>query len=327
MKTLDELKAFFESDLRPDLQDLESLRLKKIKKTRTLRIIMLPLIFIPVGLLGIGHMTGEDIFNVIIFQFLYIVAIVITWALMHSRIFNSYRPPEFKTVIMSRIVKFINPELKYDPQKHISIKDYLDSRIFYHGRSTYDTGDDLVTGSIGKTNFAFSEIKSYEKWTNSKGNECETTFFHGLFFFADFNKRFKGMTFILPSTKVRRYGKVLGNYFHSRKKNYGELVKLEDPRFEKEFVVYSGDQIEARYILSTDLIKRICDYRKKTQKDIHISFVNNRVHVAVSYSYNLFEINLNMSLLDFRIIQGYFEDMLHAIGIVEDLNLNTRIWN
>ena len=111
------------------------------------------------------------------------------------------------------------------------------------------------------------------------------------------------------------------------KKNYGELVKLEDPRFEKEFVVYSHDQIEARYILTPALMQRIWEYRKKSGKETYFSFVNNRIYVAIEYINDVFEANLYKSLIDFGCIQEYYEDMAHAIGIVEDLNLNTRIWN
>jgi hypothetical protein len=326
MKTLAELQAFYESDLRPELQDMESLRLKKRKKIRILEYIMKPLIFAPAGLIVIGNMTGEDIFDAIIFQFFYMIFILVIMILIRTNIYNSYKPPEFKTLIIERIVKFIDPKLTYEPKKHISIDDYLKSRVFYFGKNTCYSGDDLVTGSIGKTNFAFSEIHSYDIIRDSKGNERIYYIFHGLLFFANFNKNFKGMTFISPRKKIMKFGKMRVNYLQSRmRKSDGELVKLEDPRFEKEFVVYSNDQIEARYILSTALMKRICDYREKTGKYIHISFVDDRVHVAIAYPHSLFEVDV-YTPLDFGLIQEYYEDMLHPIGIVEDLNLNIRIW-
>ncbi|MFT5169968.1 MAG: hypothetical protein ACI8Q2_000583, partial [Candidatus Omnitrophota bacterium] len=42
---------------------------------------------------------------------------------------------------------------------------------------------------------------------------------------------------------------------------------------------------------------------------------------------NLFEPRIFKTLLDFKPIEEYFEDLSFAIGIVEDLNLNTRIWS
>ena len=107
----------------------------------------------------------------------------------------------------------------------------------------------------------------------------------------------------------------------------GELVKLEDPEFERHFSVYSNDQIEARYILSMSLMKRIVDFKQRTGRKIYMSFVGSKVFVAISYRRNLFEPRIFKTLLDFEPIRQYFEDLELAIGIVDDLNLNTRIWS
>lgn len=106
----------------------------------------------------------------------------------------------------------------------------------------------------------------------------------------------------------------------------GSLIKLEDPEFEKMFVVYGDDQIEARYILSTSLMRRIVDFKKKSKRTIYISFVGSKIYVAVSYSRNLFEPRIFKTLLAFSPIKEYFEDLELVYGLVEDLNLNNRIW-
>jgi hypothetical protein len=107
----------------------------------------------------------------------------------------------------------------------------------------------------------------------------------------------------------------------------GELIKLEDPEFESHFVVYGTDQIQARYILSMSLMERIVEFRKKTGRKIYLSFVGSKVFAAVSYTKSLFEPRLFRTLLDFDPICEYFRDLQLAIGIVDDLNLNTRIWS
>ena len=105
----------------------------------------------------------------------------------------------------------------------------------------------------------------------------------------------------------------------------GQLIKLEDPEFENHFVVYGDDQIQARYILSMSLMERIVEFRKKTGRKIYLSFVGSKVFVAASYTKSLFEPRLFRTLLDFEPIREYFEDLQLTIGIVDDLNLNTRI--
>ncbi|MHC4587019.1 MAG: DUF3137 domain-containing protein, partial [Planctomycetota bacterium] len=82
-----------------------------------------------------------------------------------------------------------------------------------------------------------------------------------------------------------------------------------------------------RYILSTSLMERIVEFKKKTGRKIYLSFVGSKVFVAVSYTKSLFEPRLFRTLVDFESVREYFEDLQLTIGIVDDLNLNTRIWS
>ena len=119
-----------------------------------------------------------------------------------------------------------------------------------------------------------------------------------------------------------RFGRTL----QSKNKKRGQLIKLEDSEFEKYFVAYGDDQVQARYILSTSLMKRIVSFKKNTKRQIYLSFIGSKIYVAISYTKNLFEPKLHKTLLDFKPIQEYFEDLQLVLSIVNDLNLNTRIW-
>jgi hypothetical protein len=118
------------------------------------------------------------------------------------------------------------------------------------------------------------------------------------------------------------FGKMLQSWNIGRP----DLVKLEDPEFEREFVVYGNDQIEARYILSTSLMRRILDFKQKTGTKIYLSFTGSKVYVAVPINRNMFEPKYFSSISDFSPILDYYRDLEFSVGIVEDLNLNTRIW-
>jgi hypothetical protein len=165
--------------------------------------------------------------------------------------------------------------------------------------------------------------------TDSKGNTHTEwhTIFKGLLFVGDFNKNFQRTTVVLPDYAEKLLGrwgqKLQGLTFLSDLK----LVKLEDPQFEHEFVVYSQDQVEARYILSTSLMERIVEFKTRTRKDISLSFVGSKVFVAVPHAEDMFEPRLFRTLLDFEAIRQYFEDLNVGVEVVEDLNLNTRIWS
>jgi hypothetical protein len=51
------------------------------------------------------------------------------------------------------------------------------------------------------------------------------------------------------------------------------------------------------------------------------------VFVAISFTRNLFEPKLFSSLIDFENVREYYDDLALAVDIVDDLNLNTRIWS
>jgi hypothetical protein len=186
-----------------------------------------------------------------------------------------------------------------------------------------------VSGTMGKTAMRFSEVHAEYKTESrdSKGHRKTHwhTIFKGLFFIADFNKEFRGRTVVLPDTAERllgRFGKMLQKMNVSR----DDLVKLESPEFEKEFAVYGTDQVEARYILSTSLMERILNFKRKTRVPVSVAFVHSNVYVALQTRKNMFEPRIFRTLVNFDIVAGYLEDLRLAVGIVEELNLNTRIW-
>jgi len=242
-------------------------------------------------------------------------------------LWKKYRA-EFKEQVIKEIIKFINSSLSYSPTEKISQGEFVKCGIFKTQIDRY-RGDDLVRGTIGSTQMEFSEIHAEYKTTtvDSKGRRRTQwhTIFKGLLFSADFNKDFNVKTYVLTDTAEKMFG-FLGTKLQKMNKSRGELIKLEDPEFESEFAVYSEDQVESRYILSPSLMDRILSFKKQTNKNIQLSFVDSRLYVTVPYSKALFEPKLFGEMIDFEDIQEYHSDLNLVIGIAENLNLNTRIW-
>ena len=142
--------------------------------------------------------------------------------------------------------------------------------------------------------------------------------FKGLFFRANFNKKFKGKTVVLPDalSKLQPFNTL-----------QRQLIKLEDSDFANLFIVYGSDQIEVRYILSTNLMEKLFKFRKKASRKLYAYFVENKIYIAIEYEEDLFEPKLFQSMLNFSPIREYFENLQLMISIVQDLNLNRRIWS
>ncbi|MFH1460160.1 MAG: DUF3137 domain-containing protein [Candidatus Omnitrophota bacterium] len=317
MKTVQELHEFYQTKLLADISILEKERIKVANKLFKYGIIVGGIALLLTGV--VFYYQARDLRA-------YIVPGAVGMAI-YGMIYNwqtkNYKC-DFKLKIIQKIVGFIDPQLKYDPYSCIPQQRFKFSGIFRHSIDKY-RGDDLVCGVLGKTKIEFSEICAEYETRDNKGNRHTHTIFKGLFFIADFNKDFQGTTYVLPD-KVEKIFGGLGAFLQKADKRRGELVKLEDAVFEKAFVVYAEDQIEARYILSPSLMARILDFKKKTNKDIYLSFIKSNVYVAIPYGKDLFEPQIFKTLNDFNPIKEYYEDLVLAVSIVDDLNLNTRIW-
>ncbi len=278
---------------------------------------------------GLGILLLQEVSPIFLLPFVIVAIGLVIYASMQ---WTRYRQT-FKREVITMLVKSINPSLMYDPKGSISYNEYMQSQIYLHDVDRFE-GEDFVSGTIGATPFRFSELHS-EYVTTSTDKDGHThrnwhTIFQGIFFIADFNKHFNGTTVVLPDSAEKLFGRI-GQKFQelSGKLTFkrGDLVKLEDPEFERHFVVYGSDQIEARYILSTSLMQRIVDFRQRSGRRVALSFVNSVINVAIEDSRNKFEPPLFGSLLKGDYINEYLADLRFVLGIVDDLNLNLRIWS
>lgn len=200
---------------------------------------------------------------------------------------------------------------------------FTNSSLFSNQAPDSFAEEDCIEGKWGETQLYFSEIKAAGKSSDNKYRFN----FQGLFFQANFNKSFQGRTVVVPDFAERNLGALGRMLQYWNKQHADELIKLEDPEFERLFAVYGTDQIEARYILSTSLMQRLVELRHKVQQEIRVSFVDNHIYIAIPSAHqDLFEPTFLQSVVDFKPVMEYFETIQMMIGIVEDLKLNRRIW-
>jgi len=314
MKTLDQLREFYETALLPDLRSLEERR-----RAAARQMLILGCVAVAVAALALVLLPRTGPVGILL-----VMAVLIGAGVLGSRMTKGFRGV-FKVTVIARLVRFLDENLQYSPHQGLPQAVFQQADLFKQHIDRY-TCEDQVVGKIGATEIAFSEVHAEYKTRDSKGRADWHTIFRGILFVADFNKHFQGKTVVLPDTAQRLLGG-LGQRLQSWTPGRDDLVRLEDPELEREFVVYGSDPIEARYVLSPSLMERILQFRRKTGKRIALSFVGSEVFVALPYTKNLFEPRLFSTLLDFGTVAHYFEDLQLAMGIVEDLNLNTRIWS
>jgi hypothetical protein len=234
----------------------------------------------------------------------------------------------FKYLVLGLLVRSLDEGLTYSAFHSITPAEFEESRLFPHYYDRF-RGEDLVEGCLGQTRLKFSEVHAEYKSSDGK-NQTWHTIFRGLFFVADFNKQFFGETVVLPDNlqaPLGRFGQTLQALGAKLTTQRGDLVKLEDPDFEREFVVYSTDQIEARYLLSNSLMRRILNFQRKTARSLYVSFAGGKIYVAVPCHKNMFEPSIFRSALSHAPLQEYLNDLRLMTGLVDEFDLNTRIWS
>lgn len=137
--------------------------------------------------------------------------------------------------------------------------------------------EDRVTGTRNGVDFEFFEAHLEQRRTTRDSNgQTRTSWvsvFRGQCLKFEFHKDFAGRTMVLRDAGImNRFG---GGRDMDR-------VKLESPDFEKAFEVYSTDQVEARFLLTPDLMQRLVDLETVFHgAGLRCAFVDGEMFVAL----------------------------------------------
>ena len=144
--------------------------------------------------------------------------------------------------------------------------------------------------------------------------------FRGLFAYAILPKKINGTVIILPD-KLTSHLDYLAETIQAMKTIDGcKLVKLEDPEFERRFVVYSTDEILARYILTPLMMQQMTSLHSKYNRDIMLSFDADKFYFSVPMPEGLLTLG-NKSITGRKSIQVIYDNVTVAQSILQELRL------
>ena len=223
------------------------------------------------------------------------------------------------------------------------------------------SNDDSFKGKYNGVNFVISETKLVNQ-TGSGKNRRRRTIFKGIIINFESNKTIRNKTiittkwdmhtarmgkwmffssilplfayiYLFPELKILLIAAValaIIAIFTFFSKGNGEVmdeVNLEDPVFEKKFNVYSSDQVEARYLITTAFMERFNNLNTAFgAKKAKCSFFDNTIMFAISTHKNLFEIgNLFMRLDDPNRITKFFNEIASILILVDYFKLDEHI--
>lgn len=142
--------------------------------------------------------------------------------------------------------------------------------------------------------------------------------FRGVFVEFDMNKNFEAHTFVLEKAKTNRGIKFDRSKF--------EDVILEDPSFMQKYEVYSNNQVEARYVLTTGFIERFLNMKMAFKaKYIRASFKDGKIIIAIDAGRDLFQMANLSKDSDADTFTELFDEILSVLELINILKLNQHI--
>lgn len=254
---------------------------------------------------GEFHYHGDLPLGTVFFALLILIAIVSSPMFLYKR--------KAKNQVMPEFIKYFG-DFEYTFMNCIDDDTIRKSLLF--DRYNTHLGDDYFCGCFQEVGMTVSEENLQFAERQEKSISIQKVF-NGIIILLEMNKNFAGQTVVLKD-------KGIFNAFNQIKGL--QKIALEDSLFEKEFEVYSNDQLEARYLLTTAFMERMLKVRQayKSRK-IQFSFFDNKLLIAIDCKKNMFEsTSLFRKTTDRKLIDETFEQIISVMAIIELLKLNRR---
>jgi hypothetical protein len=223
-------------------------------------------------------------------------------------LFSYYK--RHKEILLPLIADFFG-DFSYEYQPNIQ-KDVLEKSLILKLSDKFQI-DDAFIGKYKDVDVNILEYNTFKKRILTNRTEDYQKDKHGILFWAAMNKHFTGQTIVVKDKGI--FNKM--NIYKGMKP-----VKIESTIFEKKFEVYSTDQIEARYILTTVMVECMLKLKKDFSK-IEYSFFENHILINIETKKNMFECNsFFTSMLNRQQIDKIFTEFYLIFSIVNTLRLN-----
>jgi hypothetical protein len=199
----------------------------------------------------------------------------------------------------------ICPKYKYEELKNHSKINYDNIYVEFISYKLYDGIFGKIHNLLFSTNKTIREIlKTILFFILRKTDHTYIgDIYTGFFAIISMNKNFKGKTIVKEN-----------NFFKNMSFSI-QRVHLEDPEFESEFDVYSTDQVEARYLLTTTFMERLLEINEIHHQGIQCVFQDKQLLIMVPTEDESFSINT----FGEGKFQKEIEDLFHEITAVFDI--------
>ncbi|WP_177761287.1 DUF3137 domain-containing protein [Flavobacterium sp. I3-2] len=332
LKPLTEFQTFTQKEFAAEIAQMEKGR----SKSKNMLYLQTILAFVFVGVvIWFSNRKGGSLFTnsnqvfILIGAFVLITSMIGFGFMMYHKKTASGGASftNFKKSIFSRLIVYVNPKFHYIEKAYVGLPEIMHSNLFDEKDYSITGGDQIIGHYNGVAFQSCNLILSYRRnFTNEKTPDDYV--FGGSYFVARFPKKFKGCIRIHP--KKGFFGSLKGNDISSYINKTGEVVRLEDPEFQKQFEVYADDQILVRYILTPVFMERLKEINTRNKGEVYIAINESNIVIATnrinaiatgSTPYDMLSVKINMKLLD-----DIYTELIEQLTVIDTLKLNHEIW-
>ncbi|ABK50257.1 MULTISPECIES: DUF3137 domain-containing protein [Shewanella] len=307
------LQEYYDTQLAPLAARYETKRVNSLKATRKRLYLSLAIVAGLVLLALLGHSRGLMLFPLPLVALLGLGF----WSFTPTRQFKRQVQQDIYPIMF----KYFGEDFIYNREMRLDMNRLTAAKVL----PNYDKASfgDYIQGQYKGIELVVNELTltkdvRVEEWDGNKRRTVTRTEtrFRGTVVELSSHKQFIGHTVVLKD----RGG--LANFLSDNHSGL-QRVKLEDPLFEKEFDVFSTDQIESRYLLNTAFMERLQQLAKSFDGEIQCAFFRNRLILFLPNRRSRFQMR---SIFDSAHFSAEFSqlnrEMKQLFAIIEVLKLN-----
>lgn len=289
-----------EKDVMPILEAYESER-----RTRFMFAIIVGIVFVIVALLILIFMSGRGTGDL---AGLCIAIAVFAWVLIKKSF-----EKKLKRRIMPSLMKAFNG-FYWQETPPVSHDELCRINIFPNIKNAVSEFDDCFVGQYRNVSLSLSECSYQTGGKNSK------VIFDGAVIKLKMNKKFDGVTIIRPK------GVGLSDVSDLKRLKL-QLVSLEDIEFNNDYYVYSTDQIESRYLITTSFMERFKNVTLAfSSPGTFCAFCGDSVYIAPYCSEDLFNLfGLTKPVTEIAQFSVLFEEFVSILELVDHFKLDKKL--
>ena len=218
---------------------------------------------------------------------------------------------KIKNRVMPLLMKAV-PDFSWQSELSIPEEDIEDSKIFPFVKEGTKKYDDNFVGKYREVDISIAECNLVANKRN---------IFSGAIIKIATNKDFDGTTIIRPKKEVEYHD------VKDLKKARYQKIELEDVEFNKMYDVYSTDQIEARYLLTTAFIERFRNINMAFDTKVaYCAFFGKNVYIAPYCKKDLFSVcSLTKSVADVNQFTKLFSEFTSILALVDHFKLDKKL--